>query len=164
MSFSSNGLKEILKHIEKNEGDTIFGSYPYKYNELLLDIFDLDGWNSCFMKPYNAYYGTNHDFNDIENIPLFLMHTFIIPKSFFIHMMSFVDKINNRIINGLHNNMRHYAGTMERVFALCISFGIIERKLKYVGMWDGISHNISQHSGDELRGIPTGDENNMYNN
>jgi len=152
MNFSSVENRNIFRMIENDVGDKVFGSYPYNF-QAIYGILTKPMWEEYFLNPYNEYYNTSHSFNDIEDIPLFLLHTFIIPKWFFLHMMGFVEKMYIGILRALQWNTRHLAGTMERVFALCISFGIKENKFRLVTQWDGVNHIDTQRVSDPFRGI-----------
>ena len=155
MGFDVPALRNIIAGLEGDGGDKIFGAYPYEF-DAIYGVLDENEWDKCFMKPYNEYYSTSHKLADVTEIPLFLLHTFIIPKWFFFHMMGFVNKMYKGVLRALGWNTRHLAGTLERVFALCISFGIKENKFRMVGHWSGVHHIDSQHTGDILRGISVG--------
>ena len=164
MSISANGIKEVLEIINSGEENIVFGAFASDEHDIVLDYFDLDEWNTHFMNQYNLYYSKNHAFNDVKNVPLLLMHTFIIPTNFFIRMMKFIERLHINIIKALDTDMRNFAGIMERIFALCISFGIIEGELNNMYAWNNVLHNSSQHTGDSIREIEVGSENNIYNN
>jgi hypothetical protein len=156
MGFDVGGLKGIISKIGDDDvGDKIFGAYPFEFNAIYGVLGSAD-WHECFMKPYNDYYSTSHKLDDISQVPLLLLHTFIMPKWFFLHMMGFVDKMYVGVLRSLGWNTRHLAGTLERVFALCIAFGIKENKFRMVSLWSGVNHIDSQHTGDSLRGISVG--------
>jgi hypothetical protein len=156
MAFDVDALGEIINKIgEDDGGDKIFGAYPYVLNTIY-DILGAAEWEECFMKPYNDYYSTMHRLEDISTLPLLLLHTFIMPKWFFLHMMGFVDKMYVGILRALGWNTQHLAGTLERVLALCIGFGIKENKFRIVKLWSGVNHIDSQHTGDSFRGITVG--------
>lgn len=157
MEFDSVALRHIFDDVETDSGDKVFGAYPYNF-DIIFDILNLASWEECFMKPYNKYYNTEHVLTDISGIKLFLYHTFIIPKWFFIHMMDFVEKMYIGVLRKLNWNTRHLAGTLERVFALCIAFGIKENKFRQVYIWQGVKHNETQRTADTLRGIIAGSD------
>jgi hypothetical protein len=156
MGFDVSALQGIINGIGAGDvGDKIFGAYPFEFNAIY-GVLGPAEWDECFMKPYNNYYSTMHKIGDISDVPLLLLHTFIMPKWFFLHMMGFVDKMYVGVLRSLGWNTRHLAGTLERVFALCIAFGIKENKFRMIGLWPGVNHIDSQHSGDSLRGISVG--------
>jgi len=94
----------------------------------------------------------NHTLESLSKVPLALLHTFIMPTWFFLHIMPFVENLTPEILRVLNWETRHLAGTLERVFALCISCGIIEGKLNLFHL-SGFQHIENQHSEDKLRGI-----------
>ena len=94
----------------------------------------------------------NHTIESVSKLPLALLHTFIMPTWFFLHIMPFVENLTPEILRALNWETRHLAGTLERVFALCISCGILEKKLSLIPL-SGFQHIEGQHSEDLLRGI-----------
>jgi hypothetical protein len=86
-------------------------------------------------------------------MPLFLLHTFIVPSWFFAHIMEFVEWNLPQILRGLKWDTRHLAGTLERVFALCISCGILEGKLQNVLGLNNIKNMDNQRLPDSFRGL-----------
>ena len=135
--------------------DHVYGYFPYE-NEAIWNLLPIVYWQSCFLDPYNKQYGTSHTFDDLSQYPFFLYHTFILPTSFFMQIMPFVERNTNTLLAGLQNNTRHIAGTLERVFALCIACGLAEGVLKGHVTLGGISHISEQHVDDPLRGIVRG--------
>jgi hypothetical protein len=71
-------------------------------------------------------------------------------------MMPFVENLMPRILKTLQWETRHLAGTLERIFALCISCGIIEGKFREILQLHGFQHVDQQHSEDSLRNIKQG--------
>jgi len=155
MTFNSEEFRQLTAHIEKDTADTLIWTFLYPF-EAVCPPEELPRWEEVLLKPYNSFYGMNHTFKSIEQIPLALLHTFIIPTWFFLHMMPFVESVLPKLLKMLNWDTRHLAGTLERVFALCISFGIKEGKFRHTIQLKGISHNDSQHSADTLRGIKEG--------
>ena len=152
MSFNADEMRTILKAIENDTADKIIPVFTYPFDGLC-NSEEMPIWKELFIKPYNDYYGTSHELKSVEGLPLCLLHTFIMPTWFFLHMMPFVESLVPRILKFLNWDTRHLAGTLERVFALCISFGIIEGKFRQLIPLKGVSHTDSQRSADELRGI-----------
>ena len=157
MSFSAPVLRAIDNNLSNDVGNKFLGAYPYNY-PTILDIFSPAQWTEYFVIPYNKYYKMNHTLANIEQVPIFLMHTFIMPTWFFIHMMGFVESVYPSILKALQWDTRHLAGTLERVLGLCIAFGIHEGKFSQVGKLEDIRHIDTQHTGDALRGIAPGKE------
>jgi hypothetical protein len=155
MTFNTEEFRKITEILENDTADKLIPVFLYSFSTLC-HIEEVGVWEEMFLVPYNSFYKMHHSFKDIENIPLALMHTFIIPTWFFLHMMPFVESILPRIIGTLNWDTRHLAGTLERVFALCISCAIHEGKFRQIIQLKGVSHNESQHSADALRGIKEG--------
>jgi len=155
MSFDADSFRKILSVIEQDGADKIMPVFLYPFEALCLPE-ELPVWEEIFLKPYNSFYKLNHTFKSIEHIPLALMHTFIMPTWFFLHMMPFVESILPKLLKMMNWDTRHLAGNLERVFALCISFGIIEGKFRQLLQLQGVQHIESQHSADALRGIKEG--------
>jgi len=155
MSFSAKSFREVEAKLRDDTADKILGAFPYDFRTVL-DILSPAQWTEHFVAPYNKYYNMNHTLANIERTPIFLMHTFIMPTWFFIHMMGFVESVYPSILKALQWDTRHLAGTLERVLGLCIAFGIHEGKFAQIHQLEGIQHIDSQHTGDALRGILPG--------
>jgi hypothetical protein len=147
MKFQRNSIPSLLD-------DYVYGYFPYE-NEAIWNLFPRDFWQEVFLDEYNRYYATSHTFEDISKYPFFLYHTFIIPTSFFLHMMPFIEKSTDILLARLPTT-RHIAGSLERVFALCIACGLVEGRLKGHMTLGGISHLPEQHADDPVRGIVRG--------
>jgi hypothetical protein len=152
MSFNADEMRAIVKAIENDTADKIIPVFMYPFDGLC-NREQMPLWEELFVKPYNSYYGTSHELKSVEGLPLCLLHTFIMPTWFFLHMMPFVESLIPRILKIMNWDTRHLGGTLERVFALCISFGIVEGKFRHLVPLKGVSHIDSQHSPDALRGI-----------
>lgn len=154
MGFDATEFEKI-QSILKNSEDVVYGSFIYSLSSIL-PAYPYEVLQFIFLTPYNNYYGTTHTFDKIKEMPLFLLHTFIIPSWFFNHMMPFVEQLIPHILRGLQWDTRHLAGTLERIFALCISCGIVEGKLRNVLPLLGVTEKHDQRSEDSFRGISTG--------
>lgn len=152
MSFKPEEFMKVYESLIHDTADKIIPVFMYPFAALGRKE-DYGVWDEIFLKPYNSYYGTSHTFNAIEHLPLCLLHTFIMPTWFFLHMMPFVESVVPRILKILNWDTRHLAGHLERIFALCISCGIVEGKFRSLIPLKGVSHNDAQHSVDMLRGI-----------
>jgi len=155
MKFTAEDFRKITELIKEDTADKIIPTFLYPFQALSITE-RLPLWEEAFLKPYNSFYNMNHTFKSIEHIPLSLMHTFIMPTWFFLHIMPFVESNLRNLIKVMSWDMRHIAGNLERVFALCISFGIIEGKFRQLVQLNGVQHIESQHSADALRGIKEG--------
>lgn len=135
--------------------DHVYGYFSYGI-EVISNYYPLSFWQGWFLNVYNEYYNTSHTFTDLEKYPMFMYHTFILPTSFFLHIMPFVEHDTGVILSMLGGETRHIAGTLERVFALCIACGLAEGRLKGSVNQRGISHISEQHTDDPVRGIVRG--------
>ena len=155
MSFDAEKFRKITELIKEDTADKIIPVFLYPFQALCITK-EISIWEEAFLKPYNSFYNMNHSFKDIEHIPLSLMHTFIMPTWFFLHIMPFVESNLPNLLKIMNWDTRHLGGNLERVFALCISLGIIEGKFRHLIQLYGVQHLESQHSADTLRGIKEG--------
>jgi hypothetical protein len=155
MKMSAPEFRQMYQVASAKEdmADKVFTPFLYDFNALFSSPMDQNGWTSCFLNPYNEFFGMNHTLESLSKTPLALLHTFIMPTWFFLHIMPFVENLTPIILRELNWETRHLAGTLERVFALCISCGVLEGKLKGFIPLTGFQHIEGQHSEDLLRGI-----------
>ena len=154
MSIDAEELLKSEISMTTDTGNTLFIAFPYNAEQTLSHFSD-GFWIDCFLNPYNKFYGQGHTLEAIKKIPLFLLHTFIIPSWFFAHMMPFIENSIPKILRSLDWNTRHLAGTLERIFGLCLSCGIIEGKFSNIIQLKGIKTDIGdQRDSDAFRGIP----------
>jgi hypothetical protein len=151
MKISAGEFRQVYQMIQ-NDADKIFAPFLYEFHALYSNPINKDGWISSFLHPYNEYFGKDHTLDSVSKVPLALLHTFIMPTWFFLHIMPFVENLTPIILRELNWETRHLAGTLERVFALCISCGILEGKIQLIQL-NGFQHIEGQHSEDKLRGI-----------
>jgi hypothetical protein len=148
--------EEILKYelsMTSDTADTLFVAFPY--NEKALSQYPDEYWMDCFINPYNSFYHQCHTLESVKKVPVFLLHTFIMPSWFFAHMMPFIEKSIPKILRSLSWNTRHLAGTLERIFALCLSCAVLEGKFRKIVQLNGIKTDIDgQRDADAFRGIP----------
>ena len=156
MKISAKEFREMYSLIEGDTADKVIAPFPYDFEALYSSPLTKEDWNHCFIQPYNEFFGINHTFESLEKTPLCLLHTFIIPTWFFFHIMPFVENLMPKILKTLKWDTRHLAGTLERIFALCISCGIVEGKFRAVLQLQGFQHVDQQHSEDTLRNIKKG--------
>jgi len=154
MKMDAQEFRQVYQVISSTQdmGDKVFAPFLYGFDALFSSPITHNGWITSFLHPYNEYFGMNHTLESLSKLPLTLLHTFIMPTWFFLHMMPFVENLTPEILRALNWETRHLAGTLERVFALCISCGILEGKLHLVPL-SGFQHIENQHSEDKLRGI-----------
>lgn len=149
MKFARSSIPNLLAD------DHVYGYFPYAITEVW-NLIPFEFWKSCFLNTYNEYYKTSHTFEILSKYPIFLYHTFIIPTSFFLHIMPFIEYDTNILLKNLNYNTRHLAGSLERVFGLCIACAIEEGRLKGYTIQKGISHISEQHTDDAFRNIKQG--------
>jgi len=142
-------LCSILEH---DKADKLIGAFPYEF-DALTNYLPEEVWHTLFIEPYNAFYKTSHQLSEFKDKPLMLLHTFIIPTWFFNHMMPFIEHITPAVLRCLKWNTRHLAGTLERVYALCLIAGILEGKFRSVNSFPGILLTENQRTSDPFRGI-----------
>lgn len=152
MKMSAPEFRQMYQAISSDMANKIFAPFLYDFNALYSSPINQNGWISCFLNPYNEFFGMNHTIESLSKVPLALLHTFIMPTWFFLNIMPFVENLTPEILRALNWETRHLAGTLERVFALCISCGIVEGKLNLFHL-NGFQHIEDQHSEDKLRGI-----------
>jgi hypothetical protein len=154
MKIDAQEFRQVYNVISlvEDKADKVFAPFLYDFDALYSSPISQNGWVSSFLYPYNEFFGTNHTLESVSKLPLALLHTFIMPTWFFLHIMPFVENLTPIILRELNWETRHLAGTLERVFALCISCGILEGKLKLISL-TGFQHIEDQHSEDLLRGL-----------
>jgi hypothetical protein len=144
-----------MDSVLKGSEDTVYGGFIYNFTAIL-PAYPYELLEHMFLKPYNTFYGTSHTFDKLKEMPLFLLHTFIIPSWFFAHMMPFIESNIPQILRILQWDTRHLAGTLERIFALCIACGMLEGKLRNILPLLGVKEKHEQRIEDSFRGISTG--------
>jgi hypothetical protein len=155
MSIQGDAFRDCINSLQSTQKDKIVGFFIYEY-AALNNLLQEEHWERVFFAPYREYYGTKVFLKDIYHLPLCLLHTFILPSWFFFHMMPFVEKILPKLLKELNWNTLHLAGTLERVFALCINCAIFEGKINILLQSRAMNHEEAQHMEDELRGIKAG--------
>lgn len=156
ISMDAPPIREAIS-VMNIRSNVAFMMFPYHFNHLF-NPYSPELWSKYFISFYNSYYQTNHSLQTVQHLPLALLHTFIIPTDFFKEMMTFIEAVHPNIWRMLGFDNRHYAGTMERVFALYINLKLIERSIEELILVRGFVNNESQHTGDEMRGIKSGSE------
>jgi hypothetical protein len=156
MEIQADPIRNAVS-LMNNKDNYCFIMFPYDIIHLFNPV-PPKFWDKYFMEHYNTYHKTNHTLEEIAGLPLALLHTFILPTPFYLDTMKFVEYVHPHIWEMIEFNNTHYAGTMERVFALCINFALIDKKFDDIFYVQGFEHNESQHMGDESRGIQKGKE------
>lgn len=151
--FNRESLLSTKALIEQNPEDRVCGfAFPAGIEHLYNGIVADDFWQGVFLKEYNSFYDKKHSMEQLEQLPLFLLHTFIIPTEFFLMMMPFIEGFLPSTMRALTWDTRHLAGTLERIFALCISCGLLEGYFTRAIQFDAQNMD-EQRFTDVLRGI-----------
>ena len=140
MKIEPTSFRTMVTHLDATFLSTFVGCFLYSFDNLGNCV----DWHGTFMEPYNKFHGTNYKLADISQNPLVLLHTFIMPTIHFVDMMRFAEHVLPIVIKNLGWDMKHFAGTMERVFALWILFAMARGKFKKIIKLDGITHVDSQ--------------------
>lgn len=151
MKMSAPEFRQVYKAIQNDTANKIFAPFLYEFNALYCNPIGKDGWIT-FLNHYNEFFGMSHTLDAVSKLPLALLHTFIMPSWYFLHIMPFVEKTTPLVLKQLNWETRHIAGSLERVFALAISCGILEGKIQLISL-KGFQHVEKQHSKDKLRGL-----------
>jgi hypothetical protein len=131
---------ECLKELS-TVNNLLVGFFPYSFHTIC-DVLDVNKWNSV-LSVYNTKYNTRHTMNDLEQIPFFLMNTYILPSWYYTKQQENLKILLPFIIKHLNYSMIHIAGTMERLNALLIACAIVEGTLTcYIS--DAITDNRNQ--------------------
>ena len=155
MNLPAELFRTIEAKILEKGAPTVYGMYPYPFEALYSNPLSEEDWREL-LRLYNSHSNTNHDFESLKLLPLFLCHTFILPTSVFLESMEFVRKTVPFCFRKLQWNTRHLAGTLERIIAITISCKILEKKLLDMVHVKGVEHLASQHDADPLRGLKEG--------
>jgi hypothetical protein len=151
MFISAEKFLPMMKELEQDNGNTLVGVYNFPQETL-----KAEQWQTVFLDVYNKFYNQQHTIESLRKFDYFLYHTFILPKSFFLSLMPFIDTVVPHIRKALRMDTRHLAGTLERVFAFCLAAAMKENKFDRVLILNGIHHLESQREEDTLRGIQKG--------
>jgi len=150
MEFKKEDFENTLSHLNNPNAVISFMPHPFVGCP---HVYGFDTLYEMFLRPYNMFRRTKHRFSDLEKYPLCLYHTFIIPRWLFVEMMEFVDWNMPNLRMQLNSEVRHLAGTLERVFAFYISCALHEKRLEfYEGK--GIIHRDDQRIMDPFREMP----------
>lgn len=126
----------------------VIGFYPYSVNTIL-DILSESQWNEI-LSSYNSKNNTYHSIQSLQSCPFFLMNAYIIPSWFYTKLQSTAKTMLPLVFKFLKYDMRHIAGTLERLNSLFIACAIHENVLSY-SISDAIIDNRSQTIPDSIR-------------
>ena len=146
MYINSDKFKLIFDTLAAN--NKVIGFYPYQVTTIL-DILTEQQWNEI-LTSYNLSNNTFHSIKSLQSHPFFLMNTYIIPSWFYTKLQATVKTMLPLVFKFLKYDMRHIAGTLERLNSLLIACAIDENVLIY-SISDAISDNRSQTIHDSIR-------------
>jgi hypothetical protein len=150
--LNANEFSQLVTLLENDKGDKLIGTFLYEF-DTCCDIFSQEDWKTLFLDSYNSFYHMNHTIEELKQLPMILLHTFIMPTWYFNHMMPFIEHITPKVVKALNWNTRHLAGTLERVYALTLAAGMLEGKFRQFIHFKGITQNDTQRTSDSLRSI-----------
>jgi hypothetical protein len=156
MSIHAPGFRECVALLNQ-PCDRVIAFYAYSLTDTLrYSVWDVRQWQEIFFDSYRDFYGIAHTLDSLQDMPVALLHTFIMPTWLYLHMMPFVEQLMPKILQGLRFDTRHLAGTLERVFAFCINCFVLEHKVKELCFVKCMEHVEAQHTGDPVRNIAAG--------
>ena len=147
-------FQDLFQVLKDDTADKVIGTFIKSFQDCC-DVFVESEWVEVFLEPYNKFYFQNHSIYSLKTQPMFFLHTFFIPTWYFFHIMPFIEYITPLIIKKLGWGIRHVAGTLERVYAMCIACGILEGKFRHVTQFKGIQNCEKQRLEDTMREIET---------
>jgi GR25 family glycosyltransferase involved in LPS biosynthesis len=151
MVLQENFIYDIEHKINKTENDIYF------YSLLVSNKVDVpyicEPYTNSILEKYNSYFNTNHTYDSIKDQDIYFicLHTFVIPTTTYIKMMSWYCSI----LEWLHNNYINdiYTESMsevtEEIFGLFLLLQIIENKnielhpLKLEHEWPKLHNQVS---------------------
>jgi hypothetical protein len=126
MSINSDKFNLIKTYLDGN--NKMIGFFPHPVNTIC-DILNTSQWNDV-LTVYNNNNNTHHQIETLKDYPFFLLNTYIIPSWFFVKLQKNLKSLLPIILKFLNYNMRHVAGTLERVNSLIIACALKEGVLK----------------------------------
>ena len=149
----SPAIFDTIKSTSEADKEAAIGFYPYPI-EQLFEIVKPGAWQ-FIIQQYSNFFQVSVDTDQLEEMKLALFHTFVIPKKNYCRMMHFAKKVLPNIVTFLTDTgNRHMAGTLERLFALCLNLEIITGNMKPFTWVDGLIHDdVNLRLRDDFRGI-----------
>jgi hypothetical protein len=126
MRFVPEKFMSMIHHLKGY--NTMVGFFPYRI-EVIQDVLNADQWNEV-LDVYNKHNTTAHRLQSLYDMPFFLMNTYILPSWFYLGLQSTLKSVLPTVIRFLQWNMKHIAGTLERVNSLIIACALKEGKLE----------------------------------
>lgn len=145
-------FEELINTLNSEKRSVLVATFAYNFQGAC-EIVSEEEWQVLFLDEYNRKYKEAHTMEEIKQMPMFLLHTFIIPKWYFEYMMPFIEEITPKILKRLNWQIRHLAGTLERVYALFLACGLLEQKFQRLIHFQGIQQCDEQRTPDPIRGV-----------
>lgn len=139
----------VLDNIYNVNGAIGFYALPI---DSIFDKLSKSEWNSI-LDYYNSINNTSHSIDTLKDYPFFFMNTYILPSWFYTRLQQNLKKMLPLVLKLLQYNMKHIAGTLERLNALLIVCGIVEKAINF-SISDAITDNRSQQIPDEFTSLP----------
>jgi hypothetical protein len=112
--------------------------FPYPFAALFHNPLPAEFWDHVIVR---AAFPGRATLSDLSSVELPLFHGFILPKTAFLKMMAFADRVLPVVVRALGHDTRHLAGTLERVCALWIAAAVWSGTLGPVVNVPGFEHN-----------------------
>jgi GR25 family glycosyltransferase involved in LPS biosynthesis len=151
MVLQENFIYDIEHKMNKTENDVYF------YSLLVSNKIDMpyicEPYTNSILEKYNSYFKTNHTHHSIkeQDIYFICLHTFVIPTTTYIKMMSWycsiLEWLHNNYINGIYTESM--SEVTEQIFGLFLLLQIIENKniklhpLKLEHEWPKLHNQVS---------------------
>jgi len=151
MVLQENFIYDIEHKMNKTENDVYF------YSLLVSNKIDMpyicEPYTNSILEKYNSYFKTNHTHHSIkeQDIYFICLHTFVIPTTTYIKMMSWycsiLEWLHNNYINGIYTESM--SEVTEEIFGLFLLLQIIENKnielhhLKLEHEWPKLHNQVS---------------------
>ena len=130
MDLASDFIYDIEQKINQTTDDTFF--YSLAVANKIEVTYICKPYNNSILEKYNNYYNTNHTYESIKahnkSDKFICLHTFVIPTSTFIKMMTWyctiTDWLHTNYINGIYTESM--SEVTEEIFGLFLLLQIIE--------------------------------------
>jgi FkbM family methyltransferase len=150
MELADDFIYDIEKKINRTETDIYF--YSLTVADKIEVSYICNPYNNSILEKYNNYFNTNHTYETIKSHPMrdnfICLHTFVIPTSTFIKMMTWfctiTDWLHSNYISGIYRESM--SEVTEEIFALFLLLQMIENDniqldtLKLYHQWPNL-HN-----------------------
>jgi hypothetical protein len=126
MRINSEEFNFIFDNLDTYK--SMIGFFAYHIDTIQDDVFSKKDWEEV-LNIYNSDNKTSHTIELLEDIPFFLMNTYILPSWFFTKLQLQLKRLLPVILKLLDYNIRHMGGTLEATNALIIACAIKEGTL-----------------------------------